>query len=316
MAAADMSVLLPASGKVDPDRLKHKFTRNIRERIIEWILFFAAFVSVATTLGIVFVLVWESVAFFRQVPIWSFLTDTMWTPLFSEPRYGILPLLAGTLTTSAVALMVAIPMGTIIAIYLSEFAPFTVREVAKPILELLGGVPTIIYGYFALLFITPLLQKIWPSLPGFNMLSAGLVMGIMIIPYISSVAEDAMRAVPMALREGSYAMGATRFRTATRVVAPAAISGIAAAYILGISRAVGETMVVAVAAGMQPNLTFNPAEPAATITAYIVQVALGDLPHGSIGYQTIFAAGLALFVVTLFFNVMGHFLRRRFREAY
>jgi len=279
-------------------------------------LFLAAFVSVATTLGIVFILAWESVVFFREVPLWTFLTDTMWTPLFSEPRYGILPLLSGTLTTSAVALLVAIPMGTIIAIYLSEFAPFTVREVAKPILELLGGVPTIIYGYFALLFVTPLLQRIWPELPGFNMLSAGLVMGIMIIPYVSSVAEDAMRAVPMALREGSYAMGGTRFRTATRVVMPAAMSGIAAAYILGISRAVGETMVVAVAAGMQPNFTFDPTEPAATITAYIVQVALGDLPHGSIGYQTIFAAGLTLFLMTLFFNVLGHLLKRRYREAY
>ncbi|HRE12672.1 MAG TPA: phosphate ABC transporter permease subunit PstC [Usitatibacteraceae bacterium] len=303
-------------GRVDPDRLNYKFSRNLKERFIEGVLFLAALVSVLTTLGIVFILVWESVTFFRQVPVWSFLTDTMWTPLFSEPRYGILPLLAGTLVTSAVALAVAIPVGTVIAIYLSEFAPFAVREVAKPFLELLGGVPTIIYGYFALLFITPLLQSIWPDLPGFTMLSAGLAMGIMIIPYVSSVAEDAMRAVPMSLREGSYAMGATRFQTATRVVTPAAISGIAAAYILGISRAVGETMIVAVAAGMQPNLTFNPAEPAATITAYIVQVALGDLPHGSIGYQTIFAAGLMLFLLTLGFNVLGHWMRRRYREAY
>ena len=316
MASVEVASLFPLGERVDPDRLKHKFSRNIRERVIELILFLAAFVSVATTLGIVFILAWESVVFFRHVPLATFLTDTMWTPLFSEPRYGILPLLSGTLTTSAVALLVAIPMGTIIAIYLSEFAPFTVREVAKPVLELLGGVPTIIYGYFALLFVTPLLQRIWPELPGFNMLSAGLVMGIMIIPYVSSVAEDAMRAVPMALREGSYAMGGTRFRTATRVVMPAAMSGIAAAYILGISRAVGETMVVAVAAGMQPNFTFNPAEPAATITAYIVQVALGDLPHGSIGYQTIFAAGLTLFLMTLFFNIVGHMMKRRYRQAY
>jgi phosphate transport system permease protein len=306
----------PAGILVDPDRLKHKFSRNIRERLIEGVLLLAALVSVATTLGIVFILIWESAVFFREVPVWTFLTDTMWTPLFSEPRYGILPLLSGTLTTSFVALAVAIPLGTVIAIYLSEFAPFAVREVAKPVLELLGGVPTIVYGYFALVFVTPILQKIWPGLPGFNMLSAGLVMGIMIIPYVSSVAEDAMRAVPMALREGSYAMGATRLQTALRVVTPAATSGIAAAYILGISRAVGETMVVAVAAGMQPNFTFNPAEPAATITAYIVQVALGDLPHGSIGYQTIFAAGLTLFVMTLFFNILGHWMRKRFREAY
>ncbi len=305
-----------AMALVDPDRLKHKFSRNIKERIIEMILFLAAFVSVATTLGIVFILFYESLAFFRHVPLVDFFTDTMWTPLFSEPRYGIAPLLLGTIVTSAVALCVAIPVGTIIAIYLSEFAPFSVREVAKPFLELLGGVPTIVYGYFALVFVTPILQKIYPALPGFNMLSAGLVMGVMIIPYISSVAEDAMRAVPMSLREGSYAMGATRFQTATRVVTPAAISGIAAAYILGVSRAVGETMIVAVAAGMQPNFTIDPTEPASTITAYIVQVALGDLPHGSVGYQSIFAAGLMLFFLTLVFNILGHWMRRRYREAY
>jgi phosphate transport system permease protein len=316
MASIHAGAATIVMGRIDPDRLKHKFSRNIRERFIEAVLFFAALVSVFTTLGIVFILAYESLEFFRQVSVWTFLTDTMWTPLFSEPRYGILPLLMGTLVTSAVALAVAIPLGTIIAIYLSEFAPFSVREVAKPFLELLGGVPTIIYGYFALLFVTPLLQKIWPELPGFNMLSAGIVMGVMIIPYVSSVAEDAMRAVPMSLREGSYAMGATRFQTATRVVTPAAISGIAAAYILGISRAVGETMIVAVAAGMQPNFTINPAEPAATITAYIVQVALGDLPHGSIGYQTIFAAGLMLFLLTLFFNIVGHWMRMKYREAY
>jgi len=211
---------------------------------------------------------------------------------------------------------VAIPLGTIIAIYLSEFAPHKVREVAKPFLELLGGVPTIVYGYFALLVVTPLLQLFIEDLPGFNLLSAGLVMGIMIVPYVSSIAEDAMRAVPMSLREGSYAMGATRFQTSVKVVAPAALSGLAAAYILGISRAVGETMILAVAAGMQPNLTWNPLEPAATITAYIVQVALGDLPHGSVGYQTIFAAGLTLMLITLFFNVIGHVMRKRYREVY
>jgi phosphate transport system permease protein len=215
-----------------------------------------------------------------------------------------------------VALLIAIPLGTVIAIYLSEFAPFQVREIAKPFLELLGGVPTIVYGYFALLFVTPLLQKIYPGLPGFNLLAAGIVMGIMIIPYVSSISEDAMRAVPMSLREGSYAMGATRFQTAVKVVVPAALSGIAAAYILGISRAVGETMILAVAAGMQPNLTLNPLEPAATITSYIVQVALGDLPHGSIGYQTIFAAGMTLMLLTLFFNLVGYWMRRRYREAY
>jgi len=298
------------------DRLARRKLRHVKERIIEFVLFLAACVSVATTVGIVVILLKESFVFFQQVPLWNFLTDTQWTPLFADAHYGILPLLSGTLVSSTVALLVAIPLGTIIAIYLSEFAPFSVREVAKPFLEMLGGVPTIVYGYFALLFVTPLLQQIFPGLPGFNLLSAGLVMGIMIIPYVSSVSEDAMRAVPMALREGSYAMGATRFQTAIRVVTPAAFSGIAAAYILGISRAVGETMILAVAAGMQPNLTWNPMEPAATITAYIVQVALGDLPHGSLAYQTIFAAGLTLALVTLCFNVMGHIMRKRFRQAY
>jgi phosphate transport system permease protein len=297
-------------------RLTRKRARYLKERAIELVLFLAASVSVATTIGIVVILFTESFSFFQQVSLADFLTDTQWTPLFADAHYGILPLLSGTLVTSGVALLVAIPLGTVIAIYLSEFAPFTVREIGKPFLELLGGIPTIVYGYFALLFVTPLLQRLFPSLPGFNMLSAGLVMGIMIIPYISSLSEDAMRAVPMNLREGSYAMGATRFQTAWRVVTPAAFSGIAAAYILGISRAVGETMIVAIAAGMQPDLTWNPAEPAATITSYIVQVALGDLPHGSLGYQTIFAAGLTLAIITLVFNVLGHVLRKRFRQAY
>jgi phosphate transport system permease protein len=288
----------------------------LRERAIELVLFLAALVSVFTTVGIVYILVKESVVFFQHVPVWQFLTDRQWTPLFDDAHFGIMVLLSGTLTSSLVALSIAIPLGTIIAIYLSEFAPFKLREVAKPFLELLGGVPTIVYGYFALLFVTPLLQRIYPELPGFNLLAAGIVMGIMIIPYVASISEDAMRAVPMSLREGSYAMGATRLQTSLRVVFPAAFSGVAAAYILGISRAVGETMILAVAAGMQPNLTFNPLEPAATITAYIVQVALGDLPHGSIGYQTIFAAGLTLLLITLVFNVAGHVLRRRFRESY
>lgn len=297
-------------------RLAQRRSRLIVEKLIELLLLGAASVSVFVTAAIVFVLVKESAVLFEHVPLKEFLTDTQWTPLFDDAHFGIVVLLSGTLTSSAVALAVAIPLGTIIAIYLSEFAPFRVREVAKPFLELLGGVPTIVYGYFALLFVTPLLQILMPELPGFNILSAGLVMGIMIIPYVSSISEDAMRAVPMSLREGSYAMGATRFQTAVKVVVPSAFSGIASAYILGISRAVGETMILAVAAGMQPNLTFNPLEPAATITAYIVQVALGDLPHGSVGYQTIFAAGLTLMLITLFFNVLGHVLRRRFREVY
>ncbi len=290
--------------------------RHVVERIIQAILFLAAFSAVAVTVAIVVILVYESLAFFEHAPIWDFLTDTEWTVMFEIKRYGILPLLAGTLVTAGVALAVAIPIGTITAIYLSEFAPHKVRETVKPFLELLEGVPTVVYGYFALLFVTPLLQTFIPDLPGFNMLGPGIVIGIMIIPYVSSVSEDAMRAVPMHIREGSYAMGATRFQTAIKVVTPAATSGIVAAYVLGISRAVGETMVVAVAAGQQPNLTWNPMEGAATITAYIVQVALGDLPHGSLEYQSIFAAGLVLMLMTLVFNVIGHLMRKRFREAY
>jgi len=293
-----------------------KVRRQRRERAIEIVLLLAACVSVFTTAGIVYILVRESVLFFSNVPLWDFLTDTQWTPLFSDAHFGIVVLLAGTVSSSLVALSIAIPLGTIIAIYLSEFAGHRTREIMKPALELLSGVPTIIYGYFALLFVTPLIQQIYPGLPGFNILSAGIVMGIMIIPYVSSLSEDAMRAVPMSLREGSYAMGATRFQTAVKVVVPAALSGIAAAYILGISRAVGETMILPVAAGMQPNLTLNPLEPAATVTAFIVQVALGDLPHGSIGYQTIFAAGLMLMLLTLLFNLLGYWLRRRYREIY
>jgi len=297
-------------------RLAKNFRRNLVERGIEFLLMLAALSAVFTTLAIVAILLYESYTFFEHVSIVDFLTDTQWTPLFEDAHYGILPLVSGTVTTSAIALAFAIPVGTIGAIYLSEFASHKTRETVKPILELLVGVPTIVFGYFALLLVTPMLQKIFPELPSFNMLGPGLVIGIMVVPYIASVAEDAMRAVPMSMREGSYAMGATRFQTAIRVVTPAAISGIIAAYILAISRAVGETMVVAIAAGQQPNLTFNPMDSAATITAYIVQVAMGDLPHGSIGYQSIFAAGLVLMLMTLFFNVLGHFSRKKFREAY
>ena len=311
MSASSVSDLPQVS-----DRLARNAMRKLSERLIETVLFAAAAVSVLTTLGIVYVLVSESIVFFHQVGIVDFLTDTQWTPLFDDAHYGIMVLISGTLVSSAVALALAIPMGTVIAIYLSEFANPKVRELAKPVLELLGGIPTIVFGYFALLIVSPLLQKVFPGLPGFSLLSAGLVMGIMIMPYIASLSEDAMRAVPMSLREGSYAMGATKLHTAIHVVVPAAVSGLTASYILGISRAVGETMILAVAAGMQPNLTWNPMEPAATITSYIVQVALGDLPHGSLAYQTIFAAGLTLLLITLSFNILGQWLRRRYREAY
>lgn len=297
-------------------RLAKNFRRNFIERLIEFGLLSSGMIAIFITLAIIYTLVSEAIPFFQHVSIIEFLTDTVWTPNFSIKHYGILPLISGTLTTTGIALFVAIPLGTITAIYLSEFASHKVREIIKPILELLIGVPTVVFGYFALMIVTPFLQKIYPDLTTFNMLGPGIVMGIMIVPYIASISEDAMRAVPMALREGSYAMGATRFQTAVRIITPAAISGIVAAYILGISRAVGETMIVAIAAGQQPNFTFNPVESAATITSYIVSVALGDLEHDGIGYQSIFAAGLTLLIMTLFLNILGHIARKKFSERY
>src|SRR5215217_1948179 len=300
----DVAVLLHAMVKRTAVSMAASRRRSqLQEKGIELLLLASALTSVAITIGIVSVLAYESFLFFRQVSLLQFVTDRQWTPLFAEAHYGILPLVSGTLVTTGVALALAIPMGSLIAIYLSEYASRRLRETVKPILELLSAVPTVVYGYFALLFVTPALQHIWPNLPGFNMLSAGLVIGIMIVPYVSSVSEDAMRAVPLHLREGAFALGATRMQTALRVVFPSALSGIIAAYVLGVSRAMGETMVVAIAAGMQPTLTLNPLEPAATMTAYIVQVSLGDLPHGSVGYQTIFATGLMLLLITLVFNI-------------
>lgn len=297
-------------------RRRSRVQQQYFERAIELLLLLAALSSIAVIVGILYVLLGESLQFFRQVSLWKFITGTRWTPLFGDPQYGIWPLLSGTLTTTFVALTIAIPLGTAIAIYSSEFAPATVREILKPSLELLAGVPSVVYGYFALLVVTPLLQQVLPWLPGFNMISAGMVMGLAIIPLISSISEDAMRAVPNHLREGSYAMGATKIQTALKVVFPAAISGVMSAYILGTSRALGETMIVTIAAGLQPTLTFNPFEQSATITAYIVQVSMGDLPHGTLQYQTIFAAGLTLVLMTLALNVMGHFLTKRYREHY
>jgi len=296
--------------------LAKNFRRNFVERIIEVGLLLSAVVAVFITSAIVYILVVEAIPFFQHVSLYDFLTDTVWTPNYSIKHYGIMALVSGTLTTTIIALIVAVPLGTITAIYLSEFASHKTRETIKPILELLVGVPTVVFGYFALMLVTPLIQKIYPDLTTFNMLGPGIVMGIMIVPYIASVSEDAMRAVPMAMREGAYAMGATRFQTAIRVIAPAATSGIVASYILAVSRAVGETMIVAIAAGQQPNFTFNPVESAATITAYIVSVALGDLEHGTVGYQSIFAAGLTLLIMTLFLNILGHWTRKKFSERY
>jgi phosphate transport system permease protein len=292
----------------------------VRTRLVEWLiertLFLCAVVSVLTTVGIVAVLAIETFGFLREVPLLEFLTGTEWTPLFANPRFGVLPLVVGTAIVSVVAMSVALPMGLLSAIYLSEYAPARIRRLVKPTLEILAGVPTVVYGYFALMFVTPLLQRYIPGLAGFNALSPGIVMGIMILPLVSSLSEDAMRAVPQGLREGAYALGATRMQTALRVVVPAAFSGITAAFILAVSRAVGETMIVAIAAGQQPRLTANPFVPIETMTAYIVQVSLGDTPQGTLEYRTIFAVGMLLFLMTLALNLVSTWLRERLRQEY
>jgi phosphate transport system permease protein len=286
------------------------------EFVIEWALFLCALLSVGTTIGIIAVLAVETVAFLREVPIADFLFGPEWTPLFSNPSFGVLPLVAGTTLVSLIAMLVALPMGLLSAIYLSEYANPRVRRVVKPVLELLAGVPTVVYGYFALLFVTPLLQKVIPGLAGFNALSPGIVMGIMILPLVSSLAEDAMRGVPRGLREGSYALGATKMQTSLRVVVPAAFSGITAAFILAMSRAIGETMIVAIAAGQQPRLTMDPTVGIETMTTYIVQVSMGDTPQGTLEYRTIFAVGMLLFIGTFMLNLVSAWLRERYREEY
>ena len=291
--------------------------RHFRERAIKIVLAACAYVSVLTTFGNVFVLLFETINFFREVSIVEFLTSTTWSAAFTNPQFGILVLASGTLLTTAIAIALALPVGLLAAIFLSEYASLGLRRWLKPALEVLAGVPTIVYGYFALTFVTPLLREtIFPSMTIFNALSAGLVMGVMIIPTIASVSEDAIHAVPRSLREGAYALGATKRETATRIVLPAALSGIVAATILGISRAVGETMIVAVAAGNLAQLTANPLESVQTMTAFIVQVASGDTPTGSLTYNTIFAVGSALFVMTLILNIVSYVFVRRFREAY
>jgi phosphate transport system permease protein len=295
-------------------------SQRSRNRLHEWLieraLLLCATVSVFTTAGIIAVLAMETVGFLSEVSIVEFLTGTEWTPLFANRQFGVLPLVAGTVLVSTIAMVVALPMGLLSAIYLSEYAPARLRRVVKPVLEVLAGVPTVVYGYFALMFVTPLLQQFIPGLAGFNALSPGIVMGIMILPLVSSLSEDAMRAVPSGLREGAYALGATRMQTSLSVVVPAAFSGITAASILAVSRAIGETMIVAIAAGQQPRLTGNPLVPIETMTAYIVQVSLGDTPQGTLEYRTIFAVGMLLFLMTFTLNLASTWLRDRFREEY
>jgi phosphate transport system permease protein len=286
------------------------------ERWIERALALSALITILTTVGIIWVLVSESWNFFKEVSIIDFLTDTEWTPLFANKHYGILPLLSGTVLTTLIAILTALPLGVVIAVYLSEYANPKFRKAIKPALEILAAVPTVVYGFFALTVVTPFLQSFIPGLGTFNALSAGIVMGIMIIPLISSLSEDALFAVPKSLREASYGMGATRFQTAFRVVVPAASSGILVSVILAVSRAIGETMVVAIAAGQQPNLTFDPRQAVETITTYIVQVSLGDVQHDSLEYRTIFAAGITLFLFTFALNHISFRLKRRYQEQY
>lgn len=281
------------------------------DKLVEILLLGISSITVFITFGIVAILLYESFQFFLKFPLKDFFLDTQWTPLFYEKRFGIWPLVAGTLLTSLIAMSISIPSGLFIAIYLSEYSREKTRRILKPLVEILAGVPTVVYGYFALLTVTPFLKTFIPNLSGFNALSAGIVMGIMIIPIISSLSDDAMRAVPNTLREASYALGASKFQTIFNVVIPTAFSGIASSFILGISRALGETMIVAIAAGQKPNLTLNPLEPIETMTAYIVQVSLGDVPHGTLEFSTIFAVGFMLFLMTLFFNLLAYFLRKR-----
>ena len=293
-----------------------RWKRYLPERIIRAVLFVCSIVSIFTTIGIVSVLVFEGALFFQEVSIIEFLTGTKWTPLFLSKHFGVLPLVAGTMLTAVGAMFVALPLGLLSAVYLSEYAPDIVREIVKPVLEVLAGIPTVVYGYFALLFVTPIIQAIFTDTPQFNALSASIVMGIMILPMVSSLSEDAMRSVPRSLREGAYALGSTKLEVSTRVVIPAALSGIVAAFILAMSRAIGETMIVTVAAGAKPNFTLNPFEGVQTMTAYIVSVSLGDTPTGTLEFKTIFAVALSLFVMTLAMNLVSQYIVRRFREVY
>ncbi|GAB1445590.1 MAG: phosphate ABC transporter permease subunit PstC [Cyclobacteriaceae bacterium] len=287
-----------------------------KEYIIEKGLLLCALITALTTIGIILVLTIEAITFFKEISLVDFLTDTQWTPLYSEKHFGVLPLLAGTFLTTVIAILVALPIGMGIAIYLSEYAPKSFRKTIKPLLELLAAVPTVVYGFFALMVVTPFLQKIIPGLSGFNALSAGIVMGVMIIPFISSMSEDALHAVPKSLREAAYGMGSTRLQTVFKVTIPSASSGITASAILAISRAIGETMIVAIAAGQMPGLTFNPIKPVQTITAYIVQVSSGDVPFGSLEHSTIFATGISLFVLTFILNSISFWVSKKYHRQY
>ena len=316
MARPDIALHRALSSAMSRIAISGMWNKYMPERIIKAVLFICSVVSIFTTIGIVSVLIFEAALFFQEVSIVEFLTSTKWTPLFASKHFGILPLVTGTMLASVGAMIVALPLGLLSAIYLSEYAPEVARRIIKPVLEVLAGIPTVVYGYFALLFVTPILRGISDNISVFNALSASIVMGIMILPMVSSLSEDAMRSVPRSLREGAYALGSTKLEVSTRVVIPAALSGIVAAFILAMSRAIGETMIVTVAAGQNPTFTLNPFVPIETMTAYIVQVSLGDTPTGTLEFKTIFAVGLSLFVITLAMNLVSQYIVRRFREVY
>ena len=312
----DEAASLSATVAADARSRRRIRTKLLQERISRSVLLLFSSVSILTTVGIVSVLLFEAIQFFQEVSPIEFITGTRWTPLFASKHFGVLALVAGTVLVAAVSMVIALPLGLLSAIFLSEYAPVSVRKSVKPVLEVLAGIPTVVYGYFALLFVTPLLRAISDDIAVFNALSASIVMGVMILPMVSSLSEDAMSAVPQSLREGAYALGATKLEVATRVVVPAALSGIAASFILAASRAVGETMIVTIAAGQNPNFTLNPFVPVETMTAYIVQVSMGDAPTGTLEFKTIFAVALTLFLITLGMNLLSQYVVRRFREEY
>jgi phosphate transport system permease protein len=314
--ASDELIGRRAAASGDYPHLRRNWRKLLPERIIAFILLLCASVSILTTVGIVAILLFEAIQFFGEVSFIEFVTGTRWTPLFASKEFGVLALVAGTMLVAVGAMIVALPLGMLSAVYLSEYSPESIRRVVKPILEVLAGIPTVVFGFFALIFVTPLLRNISEDIAVFNSLSAAIVMGIMIMPMVSSLSEDAMRAVPRSLREGAYALGATKLEVSTGVVIPAALSGIVASFILAASRAIGETMIVSIAAGQNPNFTLNPLVPIETMTAFIVQVSLGDTPTGTLEYKTIFAVALSLFVITLLMNLLSQYFVHRFRETY
>ena len=301
---------------VEGRALRASWRRILPERVITVIMVLCTMMSILTTAGIIFILLFQALQFFGEVSFIEFITGTRWTPLFQSKHFGVLALVSATFLTAILSMVVALPLGLLSAIFLSEYAPEPVRRIVKPVLEVLAGIPTVVYGYFALLFVTPILRSISESIFVFNAMSASIVMGIMILPMVASLSEDAMRAVPRSLREAAYGLGATKLEVSTQVVVPAALSGIVSAFILAVSRAIGETMIVTIAAGQSPNFTFNPFVPIETMTAYIVQVSMGDTPTGTLEYKTIFAVALLLFAITLVMNLLSQFVVRRFREEY